>query len=59
MVDNYIVILMNENICRLKCITSERIGSVEQKSADKCINEYSYEANVTPAVINRLTDCFL
>jgi len=50
---------MNENICRSKCITSKHIGNVEQKSVDKCINEYSYEANVTPAVINRLTDCFL
>ena len=45
-VDNYIVILMNENICRPKCITSERIGSVEHKSADKCINEYNYNINL-------------
>ncbi len=31
---------MNENICRPKCITSKHIDNVEQKSADKCINEY-------------------
>ena len=24
-----------------KCITSERIGSVEQKAADKCVHEYN------------------
>lgn len=39
-------ILMNENICQPKGITSERIGSVEQKVADKCVHEY-----------NRMTDC--
>lgn len=35
------VILIIENICRPKCITSERIGSVEQKAANKCVHEYS------------------
>lgn len=35
-------ILINENICRPKCITSELIGSVEQKTADKCVHEYKY-----------------
>ena len=34
-------ILMNENICRPECITSGRIGSVEQKAAGKCIHEYN------------------
>lgn len=32
---------MNENICRPKCITSECIGSVEQKAAGKCVHEYN------------------
>lgn len=32
--------LMNENICRPECVTSERIGSVEQKTADKCVHGY-------------------
>ena len=33
-------ILDNENICRPKCITSERIGIVERKSANKYAREY-------------------
>ncbi len=33
-------ILMNENFCRPKSITSERMVSVEQKAADKCVHEY-------------------
>ena len=45
---NYMdIILMNENICRPKCITSKHIGNVKQKSADKCINEYKNERNFT------------
>ena len=33
-------ILMNENLCRPECMASERIGSIEQKAADKCVHEY-------------------
>lgn len=32
---------MSENICRPKCITSERSSNVEQKAADKCVHEYN------------------
>ncbi len=30
-----------ENICRLNCITSERIGDVEQKMANECAHGYN------------------
>lgn len=32
---------MNENSCRFKCTASGRIGSDEQKAADKCVHEYN------------------
>lgn len=45
---------MNENICRPKCITSERIGNVEQKAADKCVHEYKYRKDSSVAQVSRM-----
>ena len=33
---------MNENNCRSKGITSERVGNPELKAAIKCVHEYIY-----------------
>ncbi len=34
------IILVNENVCQTKCITSERFCILEQGTENNCVHEY-------------------